>query len=83
MIKNIATEIVIFDSSITFDRAQSLANKILKRVEKEGMLPPAIRVNNKLFKDSWYELNKWETKDEKKRSYLKNIKKITKANRPP
>lgn len=40
MIQNIATEIILYNSSIGYDVAQIMAKKILKRMIKDGIEAP-------------------------------------------
>jgi hypothetical protein len=63
MVLNIASTIVMHDITITFDKAQEMAEIILERIEKEGMLPPEIKCTDPghFEGDSFkYEINEWE-----------------------
>lgn len=62
MILNMASEIVMFDHSITFDKAQDMAGAILDRQEKEGILPPSYNKPNEVFFDvtTFNKVNEWE-----------------------
>jgi len=61
MILNIASELVREESNfISWDKAQILAEHVLKRIEKEGMLPPS-----QLFKNiPWGFQCEWEPETE-------------------
>lgn len=64
MVLNIASTIVMHDITITFDKAQDMAEIVLERIEKEGMLPPQIKVIHPgaFTGDSFeYEINDWES----------------------
>lgn len=76
MIKAMATEIVLANHKITFDKAQDMADKILERQESEGMIPPFNYDSWYLDGDNadrryviyyeWHKENEWCVKDETK-----------------
>ena len=66
MIKDIATEIILFDHKIDFSKAQLLGDMILTRIEKEGMLPPFYKKFDRSLGESKTLIKnyKWEQEDE-------------------
>ena len=73
MVLKIASEVVIHDHTITFDKAQDLAEVILGEIEEAGMLPPDKRPASsqlttkdwKIERDMWVQKTfAWEPEDE-------------------
>ena len=64
MIWELATELILFDTGINYDKAQEIAEHLLYRAEKAGMLPPTKPHKIPHAYSRFVKHCKWENEDE-------------------